>query len=383
LLEKPRLDMEVKISPAKPFVPEEDIVAILSDFRKVFESGFFTLGRYGRIFEEAFSKYIGTQFAVSVSSGTSALEIALRSLIKQGDEIIVPTNTFIATPNAVLFAGGKPIFADVSTETLCLEPESLLEKINPRTRGVIIVHIGGIVCPHMKELREICKDHGLFLLEDAAHAHGSSLNGEKAGNLGEVGCFSFYPTKVITAGEGGMITTNNKEIWEKALILRDQGKASFSGNQIVELGSNWRMSELHAIVGLYQLRRLEEFIERRNKIAQRYDERLTKINGVKPLRIPQNVRSNYYKYIAFLDPAIDREKLKDCLKKRCGVALSGEVYDPPCHLQPLYKRLLGFHEGKYPNAETIAKRHICLPLYTQMTNEEVEYVLNSLREVLP
>lgn len=374
--------MERKIAPAKPYIPHEDMPALLSDFKRSLESGWLTLGPYGKKFEEAFSEYIGTQFAVSVSSGTSALEIALRSLIKQGDEIIIPTNTFIATPNAVLFAGGKPIFADVSPETLCLDPESLMEKINQRTQGVIVVHIGGIVCPHMKELAEICKDHDLFLLEDAAHAHGSSLNREKAGNLGDVGCFSFYPTKVITAGEGGMITTNNKETWEKALILRDQGKASFLGNQIVELGSNWRMSELHAIVGLHQLRRLEEFIERRNKIAQRYDEGLEKMAGIKPLRIPQKVRSNYYKYIAFLDSAINREKLKDDLKKRYGVALSGEVYDPPCHLQPLYKKLLGFKGGEYPNAEIIAKRHICLPLYTQMTNEEVEYVLNSLKEVL-
>jgi len=358
-------------------------VALLSDFRKVFESGFLTLGPYGRMFEEDFSKYIGTQFAVSVSSGTSALEIALRSLIKQGDEIVVPTNTFVATPNAVLFAGGKPIFADVCPETLCLDPESLMQKINQRTRGVIVVHIGGIVCPHMKELRKICKDYGLFLLEDAAHAHGSSLNGEKAGRLGDVACFSFYPTKVITACEGGMITTNSKEIWEKALILRDQGKASFSVNQIVELGSNWRMSEFHAIVGLYQLRRLEEFIERRNRIAQRYDKGLAKIKGIKPLIIPQNVRSNYYKYVAFLNPAINRDELKDNLRKRYGVALSGEVYDTPCHLQPLYKSLLGFNGGEYPRAEIIAKRHICLPLYTQMTNEEVEHVLNSLKEALP
>lgn len=374
--------MERKIAPAKPYIPNEDMTALLSEFKKTLESGRLTLGPYGKRFEKAFSKYIGTQFAIAVSSGTSALEIVLRSLgLKEGNEVIVPTNTFIATPNAVLFAGGKPVFADVSPKTLCLEPESLMEKISQRTRGIITVHIGGIVCPHMKELREICKDHGLFLLEDAAHAHGSSLNGKKAGNLGDVACFSFYPTKIITAAEGGMITTHNKDLSEKAMVLRDQGKASFLENQIVELGYNWRMSELHAIIGLYQLKRLEEFIERRNKIAQKYDDGLRKIDGIEPLKIPQGIRSNYYKYIAFLAPEINRNELKERLKKH-GVTLSGEVYDPPCHLQPLYKRLSGFKGGEYPNAEEIAKRHICLPLYSQMTDEEAQYVLESLKEAL-
>jgi len=374
--------MERKIAPAKPYIPNEDMSVLLSEFEKVLESGRLTLGPYGKRFEEVFSKYIGTQFAISVSSGTSALEIALRSLgIKEGDEVIVPTNTFIATPNAVFFAGGKPVFADVSSQTLCLNPRSLIEKISSRTRGIIVVHIGGIVCPYMKELKEICKDHRLFLLEDAAHAHGSSLNGMKAGSLGDVACFSFYPTKVITTAEGGMITTNEKDLSEKAMILRDQGKASFLESQIVELGYNWRMSELHAVIGLHQLKRLEEFIEHRNRIARKYDNGLGKIDGIKPLKIPQGIRSNYYKYIAFLEPEINRNELKERLKK-LGITLSGEVYDPPCHLQPLYKRLFGFKGGEYPNAEEIAKRHVCLPIYSQMTDKEAHYVLESLKEAL-
>lgn len=374
--------MERKIAPAKPYIPNEDISALLSEFKKALESGWLTLGPYGKKFEEAFSKYIGTRFAISVNSGTSALEIALRSIgLKEGDEIIVPTNTFIATPNAVLLAGGKPLFADVPPEGLCLDPESLMEKMSQRTRGVIVVHIGGIVCPHMRELKNICKEHDLFLLEDAAHAHGSSLNGEKAGSLGDVACFSFYPTKVITTAEGGMITTNDKDLSEKALVLRDQGKASFLGNQIVEFGYNWRMSELHAIIGIYQLRRLEEFIEHRNRIARIYDGGLRKMDGIEPLKIPTGVRSNYYKYIAFLDPEINRSELKERMKK-LGVTLSGEVYDPPCHLQPLYKRLFGFKGGEYPNAEEISKRHVCLPIYSQMTDEEAQYVLKNLKETL-
>jgi perosamine synthetase len=371
-----------EIPPMKPYFPPEDIDQIKVDVEQILRSGMLTLGTYTKDFENEFAKLHKVQNAVAVNSGTSALEIALRCLgVKGGDEVLVPTNTFSATAAAVFFAGGKPRFTDVDSESLCVNVENVENNITRKTRGVIVVHIGGLICPEIDSIRKTCESHHLFLVEDAAHAHGSAIDGRPAGSLGDVGCFSFYPTKVMTTGEGGMITTNNEETVEKARILRDQGKESFYSGTIVELGYNWRMDEFSAAIGLLQLKRLPEIIERRNKIAEYYDHKLSQLSGIKPLKAQSNIVSNYYKYIALLEHGIDREAVKQKLKER-GVRCGGEVYWPPLHLQPLYQRLLNTKEGDFPVAEDACKRMICLPMYTQMTRGEAEYVVDKVCEVL-
>jgi dTDP-4-amino-4,6-dideoxygalactose transaminase len=373
--------MEMNIPAAKIYFPEEDRGEILEKIGEVLETGQLTLGKYGREFEEKFAAYIGTKYAIAVNSGTSALEISLSALDVKGHSVIVPTNTFFATPASVIHAGGKVIFADV-TENLCIDPESVKEKIRDDTRGLIVVHIGGIIPPQIKTIQEICEDNNLFLIEDAAHAHGSTMDGKKAGTFGGAAAFSFYPTKVITSGEGGLITTNDKNIYERALVFRDQGKAGFYGNVHTELGYNWRMSEVHAILGLSQFARLEEFISDRRKVAEIYDEELKKIEGITPVKIPDNVKSNYYKYCAILEEGIDRASIKKELKENYNVSLSGEVYELPCHLQPIFKEALGFNGGEFPVAEDLCKRHVCLPVFATMTEEQAKYVVDSLKEVL-
>jgi len=369
--------------PARPVVPGDDVERILSDFRKILLDGRYTLGRYTEQFETEFKECIGSAYAIAVNSGTSALEIILRVLgIGPGDEVIVPVNTFIATSNAVIFAGARPVFVDVEFESLCMDAAQVQEKISDKTKAVIVVHIGGIVCPRMKEILEICADNNIYLIEDAAHAHGSTLEGKKAGTFSAAAAFSFYPTKVMTTGEGGMITTDSEEIDKKARILRDQGKSAFEGGLIVELGYNWRMTEFSAVLGIYQLRRLEEFIEKRRALARRYDKGLAKISGVRPQKIPSNIKSNYYKYVAFLDEDIDKVWLKKELREKYGIRLGGEVYDPPLHLQPVYRRLFGFKGGEFPVAEEVARRHICLPMHVGLSYEDVDYVIAALREVL-
>jgi len=371
----------MKIPAAKIYFPEEDRKELLRQIDEILASGQLTLGKYTKEFEERFAAYVGTKYAVAVNSGTSALEISLRALDVKGHSVIVPTNTFFATPASVIHAGGEVIFADV-TENLCIDPESVKENIRKDTKGIIVVHIGGIVAPQIKEIKEICEDHGLFLIEDAAHAHGSTLDGKKAGSFGDAAAFSFYPTKVMTSGEGGMITTDDEKIYRRALVFRDQGKAGFYGNVHVEMGYNWRMSEIHAAIGLSQFARLEEFIEDRRRIAKVYDEELKKIDKVTPIKIPPNVKSNYYKYVALLDDGIDRADIKKELKEKYGVNLSGEVYELPCHLQPIFKDLYGFKGGEFPVAEDICKRQICLPVFATMTEEQAKYVIDSLREVI-
>src|SRR5205085_6111481 len=209
--------------------------------------------------------------------------------------------------------------------------------------------------PEMPAIREFCKERGLFLLEDAAHAQGSSLNDQPAGSFGDAASFSFYPTKVMTSAEGGMIVTDRKDVYEEALIYRDQGKADFYSNFHTRLGYNWRMSEPHAIIGRAQLARLEEFIAARNRVAAIYDKGLKDISGITPLPLPRECRSNYYKYLALVHDPSDRKALKQTLRQDYGIGLSGEVYDTPCHVQPIFAE---FSAGEFPIADDICARHV-------------------------
>ena len=371
-----------QIPPVKPFFPQEDIAHIKSDVEKILESGMLTLGEYTRRFESEYAELCGVKHAVAVNSGTSALEIALRSLeFKEGDEVLVPTNTFSSTASVAFFAGGRPVLTDIDPSTLCIDSENVEKHVTSKTKGVVVVHIGGLICPDMEAIRELCEDHDLFLMEDAAHAQGTRIDGQQAGSLSDAGCFSFYPTKVMTTGEGGMITTSNSEVSEKARVLRDQGKESFHSGNIVTLGYNWRLPEISAAIGLTQLRRLPEMIRKRNDLAQFYDKKLTALSGIEPLMKPSNVVHNYYKYIAFLDRDIDRDGIKKELREK-GVRCGGEVYWPPLHMQPIYTRLLGTKEGDFPAAEDVCRRMICLPMYSEMSKEDAKYVTDKLEDVL-
>lgn len=371
-----------QILPTKPCFPREDVQRIKCDVEKIMKSGMLTLGDYTKKFETEFSKLCKTKYAVAVNSGTSALEITLRAFgLKNGDEVLVPTNTFSASAASIVFAGGKPVLTDISADSLCMDSENAQKQLTNKTKAIMVVHIGGLVCPDVKGLRELCQDHHLFLIEDAAHAQGSAIGNQMAGALGDAGCFSFYPTKVITAGEGGMITTNNKEIMKNALILRDQGKENFSSNIIVKLGYNWRMSEINAAIGLTQVKRLSAFIKQRNKIAHHYDQKLSNIKELKPVKTPPKFSNNYYKYTALLSPEISRDDFKQKLREK-GIRLGGEVYWPPLHMEPIYQSLLGVKEGDFPVAEDVCRRMVCLPMFSQMTLNEAKYVIERVKEVL-
>jgi dTDP-4-amino-4,6-dideoxygalactose transaminase len=242
----------------------------------------------------------------------------------------------------------------------------------------VAVHIGGLIPPQIDELRALCDERGIALVEDAAHAHGATFDGRFAGSFGAVAAFSFYPTKVVTSGEGGMVLTFSEELAQEARIYRDQGKGAFSANHHVRLGSAWRMSELHAATGLVHLRRMEEFIARRRAVAARYDKALADLDGIQPLAEPPGCRSNIYKYIALLPPGLDRARFKSELAQRFQVKLSGEVYDLPLHRQPVLAEYAG---PPLPVAEELAARHICLPVHSDMTDSEVDEVLTAVAAV--
>jgi len=366
--------------------PASDQAEIAAAVTGMLASGALTLGPYTRGFEAAFAAaHTGPRppspdgpHAVAVASGTAALTIALLALGVRGREVVVPANAFCATAAAVLQAGARPVFADVDAETFALDATTTAAALTPRTAAVVAVHIGGLIPPQIDELRALCDERGIPLVEDAAHAHGATFDGRFAGSFGAMAAFSFYPTKVVTSGEGGMVFTFSEELAQEARIYRDQGKGAFSANHHVRLGSAWRMSELHAATGLVHLRRMEEFIARRRAVAARYDKALADLDGLQPLAEPPGCRSNIYKYIALLPPGLDRARFKSELAQRFQVKLSGEVYDLPLHRQPVLAEYAG---PPLPVAEELAARHICLPVHSDMTDSEVDEVLTAVAAV--
>ncbi|MFF2041453.1 DegT/DnrJ/EryC1/StrS family aminotransferase [Kitasatospora sp. NPDC058170] len=357
---------------------ESDRTAVADAVTEMLTTGALTLGPWTERFEQAFAAEHGASHAVAVASGTAALEIVLRTVDVRDRDVVVPAVTFYATAAAVLHAGGRPVLADVDPATLALSPRTLEAALTPATAAVVLVHIGGLITPDVDGLRAVCDRRGIPLVEDAAHAHGSGYQGRTAGSFGLAGAFSFYPTKVTTSGEGGMILTESAELRDEARIYRDQGKGSFATNHHVRFGASWRMSELNAAVGTVHLRRLKEFVETRRRVAQRYDAALAALDGIRPIVEPAGCRSNYYKYVALLPPGVDRAVFKRAVAEEFGVRLSGEVYDLPLHQQPVFGPYRG---APLPVAEDVCARQVCLPVHSDMTEDETDQVIEAVSAV--
>lgn len=367
------------IHSTKPYFSQKQINFINRSTTGILKSGRLILGPYTELFERRFANYIGTKYAVATNSCTSALEIVLRFCDIKDREVIVPTNTFVASANAVIFANGFPVLADIDKESLCLDVDSLVKKINNKTRAVIVVHIGGLPHPRIDEIKKICIKRKLFLIEDVAHAVGASIGYKRAGNLGDAACFSFYPTKIITTGVGGMITTNNKKLTDYAKILRHHG--AFKGlEDIQELGNDWIMDEIRAAVGISQLSEIEKIVNKRIKIANRYEKQI-KILRVHTLQEFPNIRHVYYKYPILLESKKTRDKLKKILKIKYGIE-TGSIYYPPVHQTPLYKKMLTYKKNDFSVANDVLPRVLCLPIFVQMTNKEIDYVINCLKKTI-
>lgn len=368
-----------KIIGARPYFHDEDVPELLSRLEKIIRGGRLIFGDNTREFEESFRAYVRAQHAVAVSSCTAALEIAMRFFGVKGREVIVPTNTFAACVSAVIYAGGKPVLADMNPQTFCLETADALSRINANTAGIIIVHVAGLIYPEIDRLRETCRERGLFLLEDASHAHGATIDERPAGNLADAACFSFYPTKVMTTGTGGMITTDNGELAGYARSVRHHGQGE-SLEQIVNLGSDWCMNELSAALGVYQLKRLAENVEHRNRVVEWYRKALAGLEWIAIPNYSENLRHAYYKFPVVLSEKIKKEKLREIMLDEYHIEL-GSIYDPPCHLHPVFQKELGWFAGMFPRAEAMLARQICLPMHSVITEADVAEVAAGLREV--
>jgi dTDP-4-amino-4,6-dideoxygalactose transaminase len=357
----------------------EDRQRILELIEGALASGNLTLGPLTADLERDFAARHGGLLAVATSSGTSALEIVLRAVGVAGHEVVVPANTFFATAAAVLHAGGRPRFADVDPAAMALSTATVAAALTPQVRAVVHVHIGGTISGDLPALQQLCADRGIVLIEDAAHAHGSTLHGQPAGSWSRAAAFSFYPTKVVAGAEGGMILTGDEGLRDEARVYRDQGKASFLGGHHVRLGSAWRLSEVQAAVALVHLQRLDEFISVRRTVAARYDQALADCPSLTVVPEPAGARSNYYKYIALLRPGLDRAAVRRDLRETHGVSLSGEVYATPLHREPVFEAFAG---ASLPVAEDLCARHICLPVHSDMSELEVERVVEAVQSTL-
>jgi len=361
----------------------EDIEEIKQEIAKVMESGYLTMGERVYEFEKEFARFCGTSYALGTNSGTSSLEIILRAIDVSGGTVVMPSNTYMATPLAAIKAGASVIFTECQVENFQMDPDDLMKKIRPDTRAVVIVHIGGIISPYIGDIQYICKRNDIPLIEDAAHAHGATFKGKIAGQFGVAASFSFYPTKVLTTAEGGMLVTNDQALYKKGIILREHGKVDNNFNIHTEIGDNWRLSELHAVLGLQQMKKVHQILGERRRLAALYDSLLKEVGWLKLLKIPNEVQSSYYKYIVFLPNHTERGVVKNELKEQFSINLPGEVYSNPCHNQPLFKKypklISNDKKDEFPVTEYLCKHHICLPLYPGLKDEEVEYVVKSLK----
>lgn len=366
-----------RINMADPHFNEEDRKRIHREVDTILD-GALSMGPNVRAFEQEFAQRVGVRHAIAMNSCTSALEVALLTLGATGLEVIVPAETFIATGMAVHLAGGIPVFAEISESTLCLDLEDVKRKVTPKTAGIILVHMAGLVAPDVLEFRKFCDENHLFLIEDAAHSPGARIANHEAGSIGHAGCFSFFPTKVITAGEGGMLTTNDDRIAALVRSLQHRGRDLNSDIECYSLpGRNVRMTEMSALIGRVQLSHLDEFLARRRQIAVIYKQELSELRGVK-LLVPESLESSsFWKVPLLLDRCLDRLSITERMAA-CGIAVDW-AYQPALHLQPVFRDLYATAEGLLPQTEDLLSRHLCLPCHPQMTNHDAIRVARELR----
>lgn len=370
--------MTKKYQIAKPHVDREEEKLVL----EVLRSGTLSIGSKIEEFEKRFAELIGAPYACAVSNGTAGLHLALIACgIKDGDEIITSPFSFIASSNAVLYVGAKPVFADVDPLTFNLDPKEVEKKITSKTKAILPVHIFGQSCD-MHPLMELASRHNLKVIEDACESVTAEHKNQKVGTFGDVSVFSFYPNKQITTGEGGIILTSDKKIDGLCRSLRNQGRAeNLQWLDHERLGYNYRMHELSAAIGIAQLKKLPKIIEERRKIAALYGEELKKYADLigAPQVHPHNTHS-WFVYVArILNPAVDRDKV---IKKMAEIEISTKPYLPSIHLFDFYRKSFGFKEGDFPISEAVSGSSIALPFYIGLEKSDIEYICQKLAEVI-
>ncbi len=357
--------MEKKINIFEPYTDEKEREAVL----RVLDSGWFIGGKETEAFENEFKDYIGVKYAVACSNGTAAILLALEALgIKENDEVIVPSHTVFPTIEPILNIKAKPVFVDVNEETYTLNIEEAKKKMNEKTKAVIAVHLYGHPA-ELDSLKEICKEKNIYLIEDCAQSVGAEYKSMKVGSIGDIGCFSFYPSKNMTVcGDGGMVVTNNPEIREKIFMLKNHGMKTRYEN--VLLGFNFRISEMACALGREQLRKLDGFNEKRRKIAEWYGKYMPE-----NLILPCEKEYAKHVYHLYVIRSKERDKLKEFLEKN---NIKSEIHYPiPGHLQPVMPENFKI---TLPVTEKIVKEILSLPIHVKLSEEDVKFVCGKIRE---
>src|SRR5436309_1030122 len=357
----------------------------------VIRSGWLTMGQKTFEFERKFAAYVGAPHAIAVVTGTAALHLALEAIgIQAGDEVLLPTTTFTATAEVVCYLGAKPVLVDVEPGTMNVDPADLARRITSRTKAIIPVHLAGVPC-EMDEIQRLATQHGLRIVEDAAHSLPASYHGTPIGALSEVTAFSFYATKTLTTGEGGMLTTSNDQVAERVRIMRLHGIEReawkrYSGDgswfyQVLEAGFKYNMTDIAAAMGLVQLGKCDELTAARQTVAERYT---SAFSGIASLQTPESHtdrKTSWHLYILRIHPeklSIDRDRFISELKQR-GIGTS--VHFIPLHMHPFYQKRFGYKAGDFPQAEAEYYRALSLPIYPTMTDAEINAVILAVTDV--
>jgi len=372
----------VSIPYGRHTIDDGDIAAVV----EVLQGNWLTTGPRVAAFESAFAEVVGARAAVAVSSGTAALHAAMDALgIGPGDEVIVPALTFAASANCVVYQGGVPVFADVLPDTLLLDPASVEARISPRTRAIIAVDYAGQPCDY-DALQQLARHHNLALVADACHALGARYRGRPVGSLALLNTFSFHPVKHIATGEGGMITTDDAQLAQRMRLFRNHGittdhrqreEAGSWFYEMVDLGFNYRLSDINCALGHSQLQKLPGWIERRRQIAHRYDAALAGLAGIRPVAVRPEVDHAYHLYVVRIDAA--RARLFARLRGR-GIGVN--VHYIPVHLHPLYRQRFGTKPGLCPVAETAYEQILSLPLFPTLSDTQVDTVVGVIVDFL-
>jgi len=360
----------------EPFIGEEELNNVIDCLKTNWIS---SKGEYIEKFEERFANYCGCKYGVSTTSGTTALHLALAALgINKEDELIVPAFTMISSVFAIVYTGAKPVLVDAEQETWNIDVTRIGKKITPQTKAIMPVHIYGHPCD-MDRIMEIAEKHNLWVIEDAAEAHGAEYKGRKVGGIGHIGCFSFYANKIITTGEGGMVVTNNQEIAERARSLKDLAFSKERRFLHTDLGFNYRMTNIQAAIGLAQFEKIDEMVERRRRNAHLYNSLLNDIQGIRLPIEKEWAKNVYWMYSIMVENefGITRNELMDRLAKK---GIETRTFFVPMNQQPIFQKMGLPKLEEYPVAENLSTRGMYLPSSSNLKEKEIRYICKCIKD---
>jgi dTDP-4-amino-4,6-dideoxygalactose transaminase len=374
-----------KIIRVKPCIPAEDKPLILAAWKDILDTGMFIEGKYVSDFEKKFAAYCGTKYAIATSSGATALEVALRASGIEGKKILVPTQTFVASVSAIIRSGNIPVILDIDPLTQGLSFDLIKSHLDSDVAGVMLVHMAGFITPEYQAIKNLLDYRKVLLFEDASHAVGASIDGTKAGNLGFAGCFSLFSTKIITTGEGGVITTNDDDFAARCRVIKNHGSVRNEGEfKGLDYGvtcnyasSNYRMPEFAAALGVEQVKHIDEFVSRRNTLANRYWDKITNPK-VSVMEVPKNIVMTWWQYIIVIEGITVNQRESICLSLLNQGVPTANAYWPACHTQPAFKKYV---HGTFPVADDLLNRHIALPMHVELEIEQVDYISRIVNQI--